>query len=106
MIIDPSEQSKQDVRAIAHYLAEENPAVALRFLDALEHTYKTLSDFPDIGHRPLFEIVENLNTLNVKGFKHYHIFYTVIEDIIRIERGADGRRDLPNLMAYMSETEL
>lgn len=74
--------------------------------DALEHTYKTLSDFPDIAHRPLFEFVENQNTLNVKGFKQHYIFYTVIEDIIRIERVADGGRDLPNLMAYMSETEL
>ncbi len=103
MIVDPSEQSKEDVREIALYLLGENPPVALRFLDAIEETFSTLGEYPDMGHPPLFDFVENLETLTVKGFKHYHIFYRVLENVIRIDRVADGRQDLPKMFEYMGE---
>ncbi len=105
MIVDPSEQSKQDVREIALYLLKENPPVAFRFLDAIEEMYTTLGEFPDMGHPPLFDFVPHLETLTVKGFKHYHIFYRVLENVIRIDRVADGRRDLPKVFEYLGEGE-
>ncbi len=104
MIVDPSEQSKRDIRALALYLSSENPPVALRFLESIQETFTTLSKFPEIGHIPLFDVVDSLRVLSVKSFKHYYIFYRVLDDVIRIERVADGRRDLPTLFAYLDES--
>ncbi len=104
MIVDPSEQSKRDIRAIALYLSDENPPVAFRFLDAIEETFSTLSLFPEVGHIPLFDTTSGLRVLSVKGFKHFYIFYRLLDDVIRIDRVADGRRDLPTLFAYLDES--
>ena len=101
MIVDPSEQSKQDVREIALYIAQDNQDAALRFLDAIEQTYEIIGDFPNIGHPPVFDFVEGLQTVLVKGFDHHHIFYRVLDDRVRIERVADGRRHLPELLKYL-----
>ena len=102
MRVDPSEQSKQDVRKIALYIAQDSQTAALRFLDAIEETYTAVGEFPDIGHTPFFDFVEGLQTILVKGFKHHQIFYRVLEDRVRIERVADGRRDLPELFKYLN----
>ncbi len=103
MIVDPSEQSKQDVREIALYLLKENPPIAFRFLEAIEQTYAMLSEFPDLGHAAFFDFVDGLETLTVKDFKHYQIFYRILAGVIRIDRVADGRRNLPKLFAYLAE---
>jgi plasmid stabilization system protein ParE len=101
MIVRPSEKSKQDVREIALYIAQEHRSAALRFLDCVEETYSLLGEFPDIGHTPVFDFVEGLKTVLVKNFKHYHVFYRVADQTIRIERVADGRRHLPLLFQYL-----
>ena len=103
MIIDPSEQSKIDALEIARYIARTRVTAALRFLENLEATYDMLSEHPAIGHTPIFDFIDGLETLVVKGFKYHQIFYRVLDDVIRIERVADVRRDLPALFAYMSE---
>ena len=59
MIVDPSEQSKLDVLEIARYFAIENQTAALRFLDNVEQTYILLSDFPDMGHPPVFDLLRD-----------------------------------------------
>lgn len=101
MIVDPSEKSKQDVREITRYIAQENSSAALRFLGCVEETYSILGEFPDIGHTPVFDFVEGLLTVLVKGFKHYRVFYRITNQVIRIERVADGRRHLPVLFEYL-----
>ena len=93
MIVRPSEKSKQDVREIALYIAQENRSAALRFLDCVEVTYSLLGEFPDIGHTPVFDFVDGIKTILVKNFKHYHVFYRV----------ADGRRHLPLLFQYLDD---
>ena len=103
MIVHPGEKSKQDVREIALYIAQENRSAALRFLDCVEETYSLLGEFPDIGHTPVFDFVEGLKTVRVKHFKHYHVFYRIADHVIRIERIADGRRHLPLLFQYLDE---
>ena len=105
MTVHPSEKSKQDVREIALYIAQENRSAALRFLDCVEETYSLLVEFPDIGHTPVFDFVEGLKTVLVKNFKHYHVFYRVTDQVIRIERVADGRRHLPLLFQYLGGDE-
>lgn len=103
MILDPSEKSKQDVREIARYIAQDSPSAALRFLDLVEETYSVLSEFPEIGHTPIFDFVEGLKTVLVKGCKHHHVFYRITGNVIRIERVADGRRHLSALFQYLDE---
>ena len=103
MIIDSSEQSKLDVLTIAQYIAKDNMTAAIRFLDSVEETYDALIEHPEMGHAPIFDFVEGLETILVRGFKHYHVFYRVLDDVIRIERVADGRRDLPSLFEYMND---
>ncbi len=100
MIIESSELSKQDVLAIAQYIAQDNVSAALRFLDRVEETYDMIAAHPAIGHTPYFDFVDGLQTVLIKGFKHYHVFYRVRNDVVRIERVADGRRDLPFLFEY------
>jgi len=102
MIIDPSEQSKIDALEIARYIAKDNVTAALQFLENLDATYDMLVEHPAIGHTPVFDYIEGLETLVIKGFKHHHIYYRVLDDVIRIERVADGRRDLPILFTYLS----
>jgi plasmid stabilization system protein ParE len=103
VIVDPSEQSKIDALEIARYIARNNSTAALRFLGNLEATYDMLSEHPAMGHLPIFNFVDGLETLAVKGFKYHQVFYHVLDGVIRIERVADVRRDLPALFAYMSE---
>lgn len=103
MIIDPSEQSKIDALEIARYIAKDNVTAALQFLENLDATYDMLLEHPAIGHTPVFDFIEGLETLVIKGFKHHQIYYRVLDDVIRIERVADVRRDLPVLFTYLSE---
>ena len=46
MIVDPSEQSKQDALDIALYRAQDHQNAAIGFLDKLEETYTKLAKFP------------------------------------------------------------
>jgi plasmid stabilization system protein ParE len=102
MIIDPSKQSKIDALEIARYVAKDKVTAALQFLDNLDASYDMLAEHPAIEHTPVFDFIEGLETLVIKGFKHHQIYYRVLDDVIRIERVADGRRDLPMLFAYLS----
>jgi len=97
MKVDPSEQSKQDVLDIALYIAEDNKSSAVRFLERVEETYLMISDFPDIGHPPFFDFVVGLQTVPIKGFAGYNVFYRIVDEIIRIDRVSHNSRDLPNL---------
>lgn len=101
MRVDPSEKSKQDVLEIARYIAADNMDAAMRFLDSVEETYTLLADFPDMGRSPVFDFAEGLQVTLIKGFKHYQVYYRVLEDMIRIERVADSRRHLPALFRYL-----
>ncbi|MCF6236038.1 MAG: type II toxin-antitoxin system RelE/ParE family toxin [Gammaproteobacteria bacterium] len=98
MLVEPSERSKQDLREISQYIAKESPAAALLFLNCVEETYSLLGEFPEIGHIPLFDHIKGLKTVLVKNFKHHHIFYRIVNDVVRIDRVADGRRHLQTLL--------
>lgn len=103
MIIDPSEQSKADALELARFIAKDNVSAALRFLEYLDATYDMLCEHPAMGHVPVFDFIEGLETLVIKGFKHHQIYYRVVGEVIRIERVANARMDLPALFAYMGK---
>ena len=42
-------QAEAELLAHIEWIAERNPSAALRFADAIERTFTTLSDQPEIG---------------------------------------------------------
>ena len=87
--------AEQDIDEIITYLAQENPTVARKFLDALFAAMDHLAEFPELGHQR-----EDLTDKPVKfwPFKwHYLIIYKSTAPI-EIVRVLSGFRDIVNLM--------
>ena len=76
--------AEQDIDEIITYLAQENPVVAQKFLDALFDAMDKLAEYPELGH-----LREDLTDRPVKfwPFKwHYLIIYkpTSPLEIVRV----------------------
>ncbi len=91
-----SEQAIADLREICSYIAQDNPAAALRMGKGILDHVHILSQFPFIGpayprgtRGPLREIV----------FRSYRIFYDVSEESRRVDilHVWHGARQEPNL---------
>lgn len=92
-----SERSDQDLREIVAYLAREASAsVALRFIDALEESYRLLQSQPEIGrlYAPEHPELSAVRAWRVHRFERYLVFYEVRDETIRIARVLDGSRDI------------
>jgi plasmid stabilization system protein ParE len=87
--------AEQDIDEIITYLAQENPAVAQTFLDALFDAMNNLAEYPELGH-----LREDLTDRPVKfwPFKwHYLIIYKPTSPL-EIVRVLSGFRDIINLI--------
>ena len=87
--------AEQDIDEIITYLAQENPAVAQNFLDALFDAMNNLAEYPELGH-----LREDLTDRPVKfwPFKwHYLIIYKPTSPL-EIVRVLSGFRDIINLI--------
>ena len=85
-----SPAARADLLDIARYIARDDPARALTFVDELEAASTKLLPFPDTGRaRP--ELAPDLRS---KPYGSYVIFYTPGTDVVRIERILHGARDL------------
>ena len=84
-----------DLESIGDYIAEHDPAAALRFLDRLRHRCRSLSEFPLRGRRygERFRVV---------GEGDYLIFYRVEETrdggVVVISIIIHGARDFEALL--------
>lgn len=90
-----SHAAEQDIEEVITYLAEENPASAYKFLDALYEAMDKLSDNPYLSH-----LREDLTDKDVKfwPFKwHYLIIYKPLLPL-EIVRVLSGYRDIVNLI--------
>ena len=89
-----------DLADHAFYLAQDDPDLADRFLDAFEQAAERLSQIPYIGvaytlHNPtLF----GLRRWPIKGFEKFLIFYLVFDDAVDIIRILHTSRDLERLL--------
>lgn len=84
-----SPEAEADLTEIATFIAADNPARALTFLDELEASCALLLDFPEAGRaRP--ELAPNLRS---KPYGRYVVFYAAGGDDVRIERILHGARD-------------
>ena len=85
-----SAAAKDDLLDIAIYIAQDNPARALSFVDELEGKCLALGHAPGSGAtRP--ELGEGVRML---AHGHYLIFYRANESAVRIERIMHSARDI------------
>lgn len=87
--------AEQDIDEIITYLAQENPVVAQKFLDALFDAMDKLAEYPELGH-----LREDLTDRPVKfwPFKwHYLIIYKPASPL-EIVRVLSGFRDIISLI--------
>ena len=98
------ELARRDAEAaLDYYVREAASKVALRFIDALETTYRTIADQPSIGStRYAYELdLPGLRSRRLTGFP-YFVFYIEHDDHIDVWRVLHTRRDIP---ARMREPE-
>lgn len=95
-----TEGAEQDLEAIHDYIAEfDCVANANHVLDELMQVVKSLSRFPERGSYPR-ELV-NLGSKEYRQtfFKPYRVIYRVTGSQVIVYLIADGRRDMPSVLA-------
>ena len=93
----PRTQANEDVEdAVAHYLIEGAPQVALGFIDALERA------FDHIGRHPATGSPRHAQELGIQGLRAwpltrypYLVFYVELDGHIDVWRVLHGHRDIP-----------
>lgn len=83
----------QDIVEIGEYLTEADPAVAHRFLDAIEYASEILLGSPRIGSIRISDEYGVVRMWPVGGFENYLIFYKEIGDELTIVRILHSARD-------------
>jgi toxin ParE1/3/4 len=82
------------------WIIEENPEVALRFVESVESSFALLEKNPEMG-RPLRSLSRRLTGVRiwrVSDFEKYLIFYRPVEDGIEVLDVIHGSRDLPMIL--------
>lgn len=82
-----------DAAGYFHYLRENNPEAALRFLKAIDGTIEKLALQPEKGRLRKFSgrDLKHIRSWRVDGFENYLIFYRFEKlrlEILRIKHGA------------------
>ena len=92
-------RARQDIVEAALYIADNHPAAADRFLDAVEATLGTLANMPRIGAPREFDYpaLTGLRLFPVSDFERYVIFYRPRQTGIEIIRVLHGHRDIDSL---------
>ena len=92
-------------QAVDYYLAEADPDVALRFVDAVERAVGQISRSPQSGSlRFAYELeIPDLRVRPLARFPHL-VFYVVGDDVVDVWRILHTRRDTPTAMGDDSGT--
>ncbi len=85
--------------AVAYYRREAGLEVALRFVDAVHETYRSVVQDPAIGSARYADQLDipGLRFRSVKGFP-YLVFYRSVAEGIEVWRVLQGQRDIPGRM--------
>jgi len=101
--------ARQDIlRQLSYYLDDKDaPAIAHRFLNAVESAMEMLRRTPEVGAP---KGLENPNLLGLRswpisGFPAMRIYYIHTSDTLRIVRVLHGRRDINPLLEEESGSE-
>ncbi len=97
-----AEEALNDIADIHGFIALHNPAAAERFLTALQLSFRTLAQWPEVGPRYQSNRAE-LSAMRfwpVRRFGNYLIFYrvTAAPSRLHIVRVLHGARDLPQVL--------
>ncbi|MES9857467.1 MAG: type II toxin-antitoxin system RelE/ParE family toxin [Sedimenticola sp.] len=92
MNVEWSSKARIDLHDIFDYILQENPAAAVKVLEAIEQATLKLSDHPGIG-RP--GRVENTRELVISGFP-YTLPYCVEGDVVTVIRAMHTSRKWPD----------
>ncbi len=92
--------AERDLADLAAYLGQEDPSLALRFLDAAEATFELLTDVSEMGSPCLFESprAEGLRVWAVRGFRSHLIFYRPTDEGISVIRVLHAARDIERVI--------
>ena len=93
-------RADSDIDACFYWIAKDNPAAALRFLDAIELTCDVLSRMSGIGSPRYAEIplVHGVRMLAIKDFENYLLFYLEHDNSVDVIRVLHGARDIPEAL--------
>lgn len=89
MRVDLSPEARADLKAIGHWINDDNPDRADSFVSELERACTTL------GRRPYrFPAVPTAGQdLRKRAYRDYLIFYRVLENWVEVVRIVHGKRD-------------
>jgi plasmid stabilization system protein ParE len=82
MKLEFSPLARMDLLAILHFIAEDKPKAAIRFVSEIEYRCNLLSQFPNLGTSRDDLIIG----LRVFAFRSYGNYYRQQEEVLRIER--------------------
>ncbi len=87
MIVDYTPRALRDLRGIAAFLGEHNPAAMQRILAAIQHSIDNLQHFPDLG-KPVRGKQRRVPVPRTA----YLVYYRIAGEEVLILHIRDGRR--------------
>lgn len=89
--------AEEDLKEIVDFIAEEEPGIALKIFDKLEHRILSLSELPDRGR-----IVPELKDKEILAYREviespWRIVYSISENEVFILFVIDGRRNVKDI---------
>lgn len=88
-------KAEKDFQAIYRYIAQENSKAALRVINCIENTCKSLAAMPGIGKHPTYINETSVMVFPVQKHSDYLIFYSEVSDGLLIIRILHAALDLP-----------
>jgi toxin ParE1/3/4 len=94
------DKALEDLADCAFYIAEDNPDIAARFVDAFEESVDRLARMPYIGVAVPLDAPSlfGLRRWPIKGFEKYLVFYLVFENTIDIVRILHAAQDITAIL--------
>ncbi len=96
-LLDPCVE--EELWDIWHFIAQDNPDVATRVIEAAYETFKTLAANPGLGRpRPFHDSrLRGVRSRRISGFENYLVFYRKVAGGIQVIHIYHGARDLGQL---------
>lgn len=93
-------KAKQDLLEHVLYLAQDNPEVAERFIEATELAFEKLAQTPRMGAVQEFRSpkLNGIRRWAVPGFRNHLIFYRPTKTGVEIVRVIHGAQDVERVM--------
>jgi len=94
--VEVTTEARRELLDHYEYIGRDNPSAAERFYDAAEATMEFLAEWPGLGRRWESSRTEvtNVRLKSIRGFRNYLIFYSPIENGIRVLHVFHGAQDI------------